>query len=87
MSVVDGYVQVAPDSSGKKIDNSELTRDDGAVVERQRTNVADPENTQPSGLAKVLDNKVQVEDRTLHILEHIAETLERIELKLNAAIN
>ena len=40
----DGYVQVAPDSTGKKIDNAELTRDDGTVIERQRIVLADDEN-------------------------------------------
>lgn len=44
MAVTDQVVQVAPDSTGKKIDNSELTRDDGTVVERQRVNISDPED-------------------------------------------
>lgn len=38
----DGYVGLLPDSTGKKADTSEITRDSGTVVERQRTNVADP---------------------------------------------
>jgi hypothetical protein len=39
--MADGFVQVAPDSTGKKIDNTELTV--GAnTVERQRVNIADP---------------------------------------------
>src|SRR6266581_3950741 len=39
--MADGFVQVAPDSTGKKIDNSEITV--GAnTVERQRVNIADP---------------------------------------------
>ena len=41
---VDGYVQVAPDSTGKKIDNTELTRADGTIVERQRVVLADPDS-------------------------------------------
>lgn len=49
--MTDGYVQVQPDSSGKKIDNSEL--DVGTnTVERQRINVADSEDAE--GLAPVL---------------------------------
>jgi hypothetical protein len=40
----DGHVQVAPDSTGKKIDNAELTRDDGTIVERQRTVIGSDEN-------------------------------------------
>src|ERR1700682_2999817 len=39
--MADGVVVVAPDSTGKKIDNSEITV--GAnTVERQRINIADP---------------------------------------------
>ena len=38
----DGYVQVAPDSTGKKVDVSELTNLAGDVVERQRISQADP---------------------------------------------
>jgi hypothetical protein len=39
--VADGIVQVAPDSTGKKVDTSEITV--GAnTVERQRINIADP---------------------------------------------
>lgn len=39
----DGFVQVAPDSTGKKIDNTEVTRNDGTIVERQRVVLADPD--------------------------------------------
>lgn len=34
-----GYVQVPPDSTGKLIDTSELTRSDSSVVERQRLSI------------------------------------------------
>ena len=40
MAAVDTYVQVAPDSIGKKIDNAELTRDSGVSVLRQRIVIA-----------------------------------------------
>lgn len=57
----DGYVQVATDGSGKKIDNAELTREPttqgsaGETVHRQRTVLADDESlgsfpTQYAGL-------------------------------------
>jgi hypothetical protein len=42
--MADGVVQVAPDSTGAKIDQSEVTRDDGTVVERQRVVISDDEN-------------------------------------------
>lgn len=44
--MVDGFVQVAPDSTGKKIDNTEVTRTDaaGTVVERQRVEPRDDED-------------------------------------------
>lgn len=43
----DGFVRVAPDSSGKRIDNTEITRAESAadgtpiVVERQRVDIRD----------------------------------------------
>jgi hypothetical protein len=51
----DGFVQVAPDSTGKKIDNAELTREpvqtgfappsgSGLTVERQRIVIGSDEN-------------------------------------------
>jgi hypothetical protein len=40
--MADGKVVVPPDSSGKAIDTSELTRSDGTVVERQRIVIGDP---------------------------------------------
>lgn len=40
----DGVVQVQPDSTGKKVDVSELTRTDGTVIERQRMVLASDEN-------------------------------------------
>ena len=40
----DGYVQVATDGAGKKIDNAQLTRDDGTVVVRQRAVIGSDEN-------------------------------------------
>ncbi len=40
--MTDGKVTVPPDSSGKNIDTSELTRADGTVVERQRVVIGDP---------------------------------------------
>ncbi len=39
----DAYVQVIPDSTGKKVDTSELTQDSGDVVERQRIAIGDPD--------------------------------------------
>jgi hypothetical protein len=39
----DGYIRVLPDSTGKYVDNSEITRDDATVVERQRVTLADPD--------------------------------------------
>jgi hypothetical protein len=66
----DGYVQVAPDSTGKRIDNSPIVLPAGTVivnsdgtkttlavdtiVYRQRTVIADPSN--PTAMAAVLLN-------------------------------
>lgn len=40
----DGYVQVATDGTGKKVDNADLTRDDGTEVYRQRVVLGSDEN-------------------------------------------
>ena len=40
----DGLVQVQPDSTGAKVDTSELTREDGTVIDRQRMVIASDEN-------------------------------------------
>jgi hypothetical protein len=41
-NMADGFVQVATDGAGKKIDNTEVTRSDTAVVvERQRVEARD----------------------------------------------
>ena len=51
--MADGIVQVAPDSTGKKIDSSEITV--GAnTVERQRINIADP--TTAAAIASILNS-------------------------------
>ena len=42
MAVVDGSVVLAPDSSGKSVDNSVVTRSDNTTQYRQRTNTSDP---------------------------------------------
>jgi hypothetical protein len=39
--MADGFVQVPPDSLGKKIETTEITRVDGVVVERQRFELAE----------------------------------------------
>lgn len=41
---VDQSVKVQPDSTGKAIDTSEITRSDGTLVERQRVVVSDPDD-------------------------------------------
>lgn len=40
----DSIIQIAPDSTGKKVDNATLTRDDGTVVYRQRTVIGADDN-------------------------------------------
>jgi len=52
--MTDSYVQIAPNSSGAKVDVSEVTRSDGTAVERQRVALADP--TLMAALARVSPN-------------------------------
>lgn len=82
--MTDGVVQVQPDGAGKKVDASELVRDDGTIVERQRAVIGDGDNPLPSGVSEVRDKKIQVEDRTLQILEHMSKTLDKINFMLCA---
>jgi hypothetical protein len=51
VATTDGVVRVAPDSIGKRIDNSEVTRADGLPYERQRVNLSDP--SEPNAHAAV----------------------------------
>ena len=51
--VVDGYVQVSPDSTGKKLDNSVVVQTGGATVYRERINISDP--VDPNAHARVQD--------------------------------
>lgn len=70
--MADGHVQVAPDSTGKKVDNTEVTRADGTVVERQRIDIGDE-----SDLPKV-------QTRLLH---EILLELQRLRLALLDALH
>ena len=79
--MADGYVQTAPDSTGKKIDNSELTRADGTVVERQRVVIAD--DTNPASQARVNEGYVLVRaDEITELLNALLIELKHIHLRL-----
>lgn len=77
--MVDGVVQVPPDSTGKKIDTSELTRNDGTLVERQRVTLGDAMNESSLGSVGVDGRQSVLENFAhLHLLElrRIARILE-----------
>ncbi len=81
--MADGKVVVPPDSSGKAIDTSELTRSDGlgTVVERQRIVIGDPTDVnQFAGVTTSGALLVQVSDQ--HLLGHILGELKRIAMLL-----
>lgn len=80
----DGYVQVQADSTGKKVDTSELTRDDATIVERQRSVIADGANVESGGLAEIRDRKLQVGDRNAELLERVTQQLDEILFILKA---
>jgi hypothetical protein len=56
--MADGFVELQPDSTGKKVDTSELTRNDGSLVERQRVVIGDDYN--PNSFLSI-DSMVRVQ--------------------------
>lgn len=67
----DGYVGVATDGPGKKIDTSEITRTDLTVVERQRIEVPALESAQGAAASAAVGPLVQgvVSDATTSVLD------------------
>jgi hypothetical protein len=79
----DGQVQIFPDSTGKKVDTTELTRADGTVIERQRMVSAD--NLDPMALARVRasgDSQV-VDLQTVDLLTDILTELRQMRIYLS----
>lgn len=84
--MADGIVQVLPDSTGKKVDTSELTRADGTVVERQRFVASDNSATTDYATAEVRGKKLQVGSPELQYLQSINDSLKQIVIMLEAAL-
>ena len=80
--MTDGVVQVPVDSTGKKIDTSELTRADGQVVERQRIVLSS--DALAGALALVRDGALHVEVRGIN---EALELLRDIKLGLELLTN
>lgn len=76
IDMTDGFVQVAVDGAGKKVDNTEVTRSDLTVVERQRVEAHDEDD-------EVLSTAAVVEE-----LKNIGEKLDQLMMliKLNNEI-
>lgn len=73
----DGKVTVPPDSSGKNIDTTELTRADGTVVERQRVVLGDP------ALSELVANVTSGGELSVAVkLDEVVGQLKRIALLL-----
>ncbi len=88
--MVDGVVQVPPDSTGKKVDTSELTRSDGTtVVERQRVSLADPMNVSSlsrvdtEGNQSVLENYAQQSIMELRRIARILEIMAGVDVSIS----
>ena len=78
--MADGYVQVQVDGSGKKIDNAELTRDDGTVVERQRVVIGDDDSPRAHVAVGSEDGRgaLVVGDPLLGVLQSIDHSLKML---------
>lgn len=76
--MADSFVQLPPDSTGRKVDTSVLTDPTNALgqVERQRIVIGDDDN--PNGLAQVDGGGLHVADDTLTLL--LAALLSRMPL-------
>ena len=48
----DSYIQIVPNSTGAKVDVSEITRADTTTVERQRIVISDPSDTDHHACAR-----------------------------------
>ncbi len=88
--MVDGVVQVPPDSTGKKVDTSELTRSDGTtIVERQRVSLADPMNVSSlsrvdtEGNQSVLENYAQQSIMELRRIARILEIMAGVDVSIS----
>lgn len=88
--MADGKVVVPPDSSGKAIDTSELTRSDGTVVERQRVVIGDAVNMTsfgrilPTGEIAVI-TRLEIIEAQLARIARLLEILVDTEVPLGSA--
>ena len=74
----DSVVVHAPDSTGKNIDTSTLTRADGTVVQRERVAIGDPDSADK--LASISKSgRLRTQDE---VLDAILACLERIETRM-----
>ena len=79
--MVDGTVTVAPDSTGKRIDTSEITRASGVVIERQRVVIGDPSDPQQASVdVRGEDGKgyMVIDANVLACLRSVDESLKSI---------
>lgn len=85
----DQTIKVAVATTGKNVDVSEVTRDDGTVAERQRANISDPCNLDAH--ARVLgatgDGKLAtVDEQLLAEVKALRRSTEEFILKLTIAL-
>ncbi len=70
--MADGFVQVAPDSTGARIETTEITRADGTIVDRQRITVGDDDD---------------IQQQTNRLLHQILIELQQLRLRLLDALH
>lgn len=72
--MVDSYIRLPEDSTGKKVDYTQITRDDGTVVERQRIEVYS-ESDQILSTSPIVDQLRQTNELLFSISMQMQEML------------
>jgi hypothetical protein len=67
--MADGYIQVAPDSTGKKMETSAITLADGTTVHRERVSLGDDDNIQQTQTRLLHEILLELQQLRLRLLD------------------